>query len=197
MYGFWNAVFWILVYTSPGFISQAHPPPKKWEWVQNLGLNLPTLGATSIHQVSVIILQPIPGQDSTVKTGSSNICTIASQDRGIGSELYLIVDEQSSGVCFGFSRLRDVERESIISSLCHFVSRFFFSFSLSLRVVLNAFCSFCLAQKYSCCCRYMITIFFIEYYYMEANRSVTRVNIFVDYISVFYIKEEKEYNIVG
>jgi len=39
----------------------------------------------------------------------------------------------------------------------------------------------------------MITIFFIEYYYMEANRSVTRVNIFVDYISVFYMKEEKEY----
>jgi len=28
---------------------------------------------------------------------------------------------------------------------------------------------------------------------MEANRSVTRVNIFVDFISVFYIKEEKEY----
>jgi len=135
-------------------------PPKKWEWVQNLGLNLPTLGATSIHQVSVIILQPIPGQDCTVKTGSSNFCTIASQDRGIGSELYLIVDEQSSGVCFGFSRLRDVEREReyhfFTLSLCF---TFFFSFSLSLRVVLNAFYSFCLAQKYSCCCRYMNTIF--------------------------------------
>jgi len=158
MYGFWNAVFWILVYTSPGFISQAHPPEK-------MGMS-PKSGFKSTDT----------GCDLNPPSVRNNITT--NPRTGLYGQnwfvqfLYhslprsrdwigIVLDSWRTIIrrLFWFQsveRCREREYHFFTLSLCF---TFFFSFSLSLRVVLNAFYSFCLAQKYSCCCRYMNTIF--------------------------------------